>query len=185
MGGDGHTHHYATRSSLSSIVDDPRVLKFADDARAYCDFIDHLSDGKPPTLYSQLLTLLSNLAASGLAIPFDMPDRDVTDDLDLTSDELTAISCAITEAVFAETSALAERYVEEDTELTRAVMFWDDLSSVYSDIKHGLRLFDAGTPDCQSEAIWQWRFGYENHWGTHLMRALATVHEIRFFIHAE
>jgi hypothetical protein len=170
---------------MSSVPDDPRVLQFVCHARDYCRLIESFADGKPPALYAQLLSFLSNLAASGVAIPFDMPETELKDDLRMTHQAWSAVAKTISVAVHDEVSALIEHHAADDDELPRLAMFWDDLADIYRDLKHGLRLFEIGTPNGRSEAIWEWRFGYENHWGTHLMRALATAHEIRHFLRAE
>jgi hypothetical protein len=49
----------------------------------------------------------------------------------------------------------------------------DDLADIYSDLKIGLALDAAGAND---DAIWQWRFGFENHWGRHAAHALYALH---------
>ena len=95
------------------------------------------------------------------------------------------MASAVADSIATETSALLEQHADDEAELTRATMLWDDLTDIYRDIKNGLRLFNMETPDAGLEAVWEWRFGYENHWGCDLMRALATVHEIRFFVRAD
>lgn len=64
-------------------------------------------------------------------------------------------------------------------------MLWDDLTDLYVDLRRGLSLYERGGRDDVSEAVWWWRFGYEHHWGSHLFRALATVHEIRYVLSIE
>jgi hypothetical protein len=92
---------------------------------------------------------------------------------------------SIADSIATEASALVEQHVDNEQELIRVAMLWDDLADIYRDLKNGLRLFDLGTQDATLQAIWDWRFGYENHWGSHLMQALVTVHEIRFFFRAD
>ena len=49
----------------------------------------------------------------------------------------------------------------------------DDFADIYSDLQIGLVLHTAGASD---DAIWQWRFGFENHWGRHAAHALYALH---------
>ncbi len=49
----------------------------------------------------------------------------------------------------------------------------DDLADIYSDLHTGLVLHAAQAND---DAIWQWRFGFENHWGRHAAHALYALH---------
>jgi Domain of unknown function (DUF5063) len=49
----------------------------------------------------------------------------------------------------------------------------DDLSDIAIDLSEVVWLFDHNRPN---DAIWQFRFGYENHWGHHL-------HDLRRYLH--
>lgn len=49
----------------------------------------------------------------------------------------------------------------------------DDLADIYRDLKYGLKLFDAGY---LSDAVWEWKFHFENHWGWHLLGAQRLIH---------
>ena len=51
----------------------------------------------------------------------------------------------------------------------------DDLTDVYSDIRGSLVLFEAGRT---TEAVWQWRFDHETHWGQHAVGALFGIHHL-------
>ena len=50
----------------------------------------------------------------------------------------------------------------------------DDLSDIYRDLKAGLSLFDGGH---YADAAWEWRFGFQTHWGQHLVGAQRALHE--------
>ena len=45
----------------------------------------------------------------------------------------------------------------------------DDLADIYRDIKDGLRLYENGHT---TEAIWEWKHGFNIHWGRHAASAL-------------
>ena len=49
----------------------------------------------------------------------------------------------------------------------------DDLLDVYYDVQRGLALWDGGHA---REAIWEWRFHFEIHWGDHAIDALRALH---------
>lgn len=155
---------------------------FRNDAQAYCDFIDAWRAGNVSKPYVELLQLLSNLAKSGVSIPFDMPEKDV-DQVERIQWEI--IWAEIHEVTSAASSALMREHADNENAKTRAFMLWDDLADIYRDLRHGLDLFNLGGTDAVAEATWEWRFGYENHWGAHLFRALTTVHEIRYRLFME
>jgi hypothetical protein len=170
---------------VSNDANDPRVLRFAQDAQSFCAFVDSLVTGKPADCYSRLLRILSSLAASGNDLPRATPEPEFARDLRLTHEQWSRLATAIGDALAPEASVLVKRYSDDEKELTRAFMLWDDLTDIYRDLKDGLNLFAVATSDARSAAIGNWRFGYEYHWGDHLMRALVTVHEIRFGLHAD
>lgn len=162
---------------------DPRVLAFRDDAAAYCAFIDQFRAGAVSEPYTRLLQLLSALAASGVAIPFDSPDNEPNLEAGLTAEAWSEVARDVGDACASVSRALAEHHAGDEEAVTRAVMLWDDLGDIYRDLRKGLDLFAHGTPDCIAQAIWEWRFGYESHWGPHLVRVLQTVHEIRYLLY--
>ena len=49
----------------------------------------------------------------------------------------------------------------------------DDLYDVYRDLQRGLVLWDAWH---RVEALWQWRFHFDAHWGDHVVDALRALH---------
>ena len=52
----------------------------------------------------------------------------------------------------------------------------DCLADIYHDLREGLAAFEAGYPD---EAVWEWRFGWEIHWGRHAWEALAALRSLQ------
>ena|SRR4028119_194769 len=48
-----------------------------------------------------------------------------------------------------------------------------DLSDIYRDLKEGLLLYARGQV---VEAVWEWRFNFEIHWGAHLTGAQRAIH---------
>jgi hypothetical protein len=53
----------------------------------------------------------------------------------------------------------------------------DDIAGIYGDLKDGFALLEAGgSPE---GAVWEWRFGFEHHWGRHAAHALYAVHVLR------
>jgi hypothetical protein len=49
----------------------------------------------------------------------------------------------------------------------------DDALDVYRDIRRGLALWDASRT---RNAIWEWRFHFDVHWGDHATDALRALH---------
>ena len=49
----------------------------------------------------------------------------------------------------------------------------DDLLDVYRDIRGGLWSWET---DATANAIWEWRFSFDTHWGDHAADALRALH---------
>jgi Domain of unknown function (DUF5063) len=54
----------------------------------------------------------------------------------------------------------------------------EDISSIYGSIKTYLPLYAAGDIAAQREAVWNWRFGFDGHWGEHLTGCLRALHTL-------
>ncbi len=52
----------------------------------------------------------------------------------------------------------------------------DDIGDIYTDLKYDLLIFNLDKPDCKENALWQFKFGFDKHWGDHCMNALAAIH---------
>lgn len=52
----------------------------------------------------------------------------------------------------------------------------DCLADIYKELREGLAAIDAGRRD---EAVWDWRFGWEYHWGRHAWEALAAIRSLQ------
>jgi hypothetical protein len=50
----------------------------------------------------------------------------------------------------------------------------DDIADIYRDLKKGFALLDAG--GSRDRAVWEWRHGFEHHWGRHAAHALYAVY---------
>lgn len=150
---------------------------------------------RPDKLFTELEKLLLDLHVGIATVESDMADVEHPEFADLQMDEEqhSAVARSIGHAVGADMWSLfeflggtkADANDAEKTEAFRVEMLWDDLADIYRDLHHGLKLWEVGTSDAQAEAAWQWRFGFESHWGHHLFRAMLTVHEARYFMHAE
>lgn len=175
--------------SISS--DNLRALSaFAVVAKEYCDVISSLRAGRPDELYRKLEKILSHLHSAILPVEMEMPSREHPEfeKLSMTSDQHAEISRLIGKATEEERRALFEEHGamkpetddEEKYKAGRAEMLWDDLADIYRELHDGLALWRIGISDSQAEAAWQWRFGFEAHWGYHLVNAIATIHEARY-----
>ena len=170
---------------ISSVPHSQVVRAFRDDVQSYCDFVDTWRTTAVRAPFTTLLGLLASLAKSGAAIPFDMADRDVKDVERIDHAGAQAIAGDLSALTGAASAKLMSEHAGSPESQQRVFMLWDDLADIYLDLRHGLDLYSRGDADHLAEAVWQWRFGFENHWGEHLFRALMTIHEIRYRLYME
>jgi uncharacterized protein DUF5063 len=52
----------------------------------------------------------------------------------------------------------------------------DDLADIYRDLQDGLRDWGHQDVDRRRNALWQWRFSFESHWGAHAVDAIRAIH---------
>ena len=169
------------------------IESFRAAAHGYCDFIDALKAGKPAKPYVALQRLLADLARTILDLP--VPGNGGRQDyksIRMTTDEAAAVSRTIGERFAGEIKALTawheglKREAEDglnslyEADVTRSLMLWDDLADIYRDLMDGFRLYRIGTEDAVAAGMWEWWFGYQCHWGEHVLKAMLTIHEIRF-----
>lgn len=53
----------------------------------------------------------------------------------------------------------------------------DDLAGVWRDLRDGLDALAAGTAS-EADVLWEWRFGFEHHWGRHAVEATRALHAV-------
>ena len=56
----------------------------------------------------------------------------------------------------------------------------NDLSEIYQDIAPGLHVWEKANTSEKLCIIWEWKWGYENHWGDHATTALRALHSLLF-----
>jgi hypothetical protein len=51
----------------------------------------------------------------------------------------------------------------------------DDLADIYADLSRGLAAWQVGNTE---DAVWEWRFHFQHHWGEHTTGALRALHAL-------
>lgn len=167
------------------------AASFASAAEKYCRVI---SSDSPACIYSRLETALCELHRTILPLRAQMPDEEPDEDDStppMTRDQWLEIARGIHKTIQADITALIAEHRSlgrgklDSSELTRMEMFADDLADIYHDLQGGLALWKTGEEQSQIAATWEWRYGYEIHWGHHLARAMITLYEIRYMLHRD
>jgi len=143
---------------------------------SFCDFIETFEPETEMIFLVQLQKNLLTLYQAGLNLGWIDLESDVDYEEELNKDEL--------EKTFHFTAQrLPIQYYWEifdphDKTDNQAVCgdLLDDIIDIYKDIKSVLLILHIGTEDSIGEAIWQFKFYFQAHWGDHCINALRAIH---------
>ena len=141
------------------------IKDFYDFATMYCALIteDELNREAVP----RLIVVLSQLYACGLVLPELQPETD-----DGPEPGPWPHRVNISNYIYPFYYSLPDPYSSEPD----LADLRDDLADIARDLNCGIREYDAGRV---GNAVFFWKFGLDHHFGTHLVNALAALHEIR------
>ena len=147
-------------------------------ARTYCSFIETTTKSGTEFL-DELEGVLLDLYKTAITLrwPTLLHEKDFEDEV--STDDLDSISHRIGERIGGN-SVYWEVFEPFDHDNRDPVCgdLVDDLGDIYRDIKRALMIFDLGTAAAKQDAIWQLKFGFENHWGRHAIGALMAIHHL-------
>jgi hypothetical protein len=150
------------------------VEAFRSLAESYCALVEQIEQLEPDEILRRLSVLLPTLIAKAT----ELPELEPTEGYNAPE-----ISHA----------AWSERFAAIESTLGHLGGYWttmevrsasepdvvslpvaDDLADIWRDLRGGLdTLTDHGTV---ADAVWEWRFNFEIHWGAHAIEALRAVH---------
>jgi hypothetical protein len=142
------------------------IEKFADRARAYCNWAE---DAHSPMTVAVALARLTELYLCALQL------RDAFAD-----EEATGIPHSEWRNVFDRFATLPLNHystcfdplvIPAEEPVVGSIP--DDFADIWRDVKGGLALYEAGYVEA---AAWEWRFHFLHHWGQHSVRAIHALH---------
>lgn len=142
------------------------VEAFRISADAYCGFIDSCRSFDEEESFSKLLKILSQLYTKALDLPEVESEEECPIDVDFLLPEIEVKKHNVYREIF--------NPYQDETPVNGCLD--DDILGIYSDIKKGLILYEEGH---DIEAVWEWKFGLETHWGEHATSAIRALHSIQ------
>ena len=144
-----------------------RVREFAEVAARYCSWVES-EPGDPHEEMHTIRKLLAELHIAGLQIP----DLGLGEEVERT---LKHIDYKTVKNRFEGLPVIGywdvfDPLVGEEPVYNELP---DDLADIYVDLKNGQIFYDRGQT---VEAVWDWRFHFEIHWGAHLTGAQRAIH---------
>ena len=144
-----------------------RIESFYRIAEEYCNFISDtkISIDSVPSL----IELIMRLYISALNLPEIEPE---------TEDALPSISSEPLQIHFSQQISPDYWEIFNPRTLEEPVYcnLLDDLSDIASDLQKGMVEYQSGRI---GNAVFEWRFGLNSHWGNHAVDALRALHAIR------
>jgi hypothetical protein len=119
---------------------------------------------------------LADLYAAGLTLDDVDPDDDSPPPSALTNDEAAALQRRLGEKLgdIDFFSVVFDPYDFDTTPVTGSLA--DDLADIYRDLQDGFAALRNGAT---ANALWQWKFGFETHWGKHAVEAMYALYNVR------
>lgn len=161
---------------------DLQVRHFVDSAVSFCQLVENQQALTVSEFTRQVIEILPRLYVAAL----NLPEVEVTTDEPLPSatQQLHAGQLHIEIAdkldpynIYWEALNLFA-YLEEESNGAGDIA--DDLVDIYCDLKRGLASYSEGTEGHSLDAVWDWKFHFDIHWGKHLVDALRVLHRIVF-----
>ncbi len=148
----------------------PQALELTQVAQTYCKLIES-SSGENDGWLEQLANLLPRLHAAVASLDGENKNHNhaLVADLDARFELYTHLR----DLLGKRDSYWMEFDVAGDGQ-TESGSLADDLTDIYCELKHGLKLLE-GTPDIALEG---WRDGFRMHWGQHLVDAERHLYEL-------
>ena len=143
--------------------------QMVDVAKAYCDLIERTARTKPPEGWlAEVAALLPRINAAVASLePGPQGGYSASPDMDARFDLYARLHDLLGE--------LDAYWLEFDTvgdETCRSGSLADDLTDIYCELKSGLdQVRRASSSHGTRKAMANWRTGYRQHWGRHLMDA--------------
>lgn len=157
---------------IDQILQQQSIHQFAASAEQFCSLMEHHQDYNAYEFIKRTADSLVTLYKVALSLPDVECDeeKEVVADLDYAPLQLSK-----TLGKYRSYWEIVNPYHEDEPVMGDLA---DDLGDLYHELKEGLVIYSADTKDAICWAVWHWRFGFEVHWGDHLVDALRALHRL-------
>ena len=132
----------------------------------YCNVVEDLNSNKGKNDLNNLLVSLLDLYSKALYLP----------DVEPENDEVSDIKLSVPQILFDEYDHYWKVFNRYHLEEPVGASLSDDILDIYKDVKNGIILYEKNK---YSEAIWEWKFNFEIHWGNHAVDAIRVLHSAK------
>ena len=152
------------------------ITQFVELVREYVNLIETLSNIRAHDFLMRCAILLPQIYAVAHQLPKSLLLDESSNKIDLAS-EVNVVWRAISQ-LLGEHNSYFEVFDPLNDEEAIPQTISDDLAGIYNDLKTGLIEFDLNTDVSRDNALWEWRFGLENHFGDHLVDVLRPIQRL-------
>jgi hypothetical protein len=150
-----------------------------EEARAYCDVIDHADALGTDTFVERACDALLAVVAAAFSIPEQNFSFDESNSHEISHDDWVPIYRRIADVLGPANDYWTGEPSPENPLLGTLsnLPLADDLADIWRDLEAGLLALEAGA--IESDVLWEWKFTFEAHWGRHASEALRVLAQLR------
>lgn len=142
------------------------VDEFFLSALNYCKIVEDLNSNKGENNLKNLLVSLLDLYSKALYLP----------DVEPENDEISDIKLSVPQILFDEYDHYWKVFNPYHLDEPVGASLSDDILDIYKEVKRGVILYEKNEYE---EAIWEWKFNFEIHWGNHAVDAIRALHSAK------
>lgn len=149
------------------------VEQFAQEAASFRDWV-HSCGGSPHQTALDALIRLTRLYLAALGLPPEWSDElELESDTERVEDPLQELAGGLFGCLPIDLYGEVFNPLLVPPEEPVVGSLTDDICDIYRDVVTGLNAYEAGR---RAAAIWEWSFGFSNHWGDHATGAIRALH---------
>jgi hypothetical protein len=154
------------------------VIEFVAVANEYCKYAEHASQLKGDELLRILQRILPLMYIKASLLPALEPFFEDGNEKFVTESDWTVIHESLRNK-FGTADDYLEVFDEKTNETEGPVIssISENMADIYQDIKDFLLLYQTGTAEVMSDAIWECRMNFENFWGQKLVNSMRAIHK--------
>ena len=154
------------------------VIEFVAVANEYCKYAEHASQLKGDELLRILQRILPLMYIKASLLPALEPFFEDGNEKFVTEADWTDLNESLKEK-FGTANDYLEVFDEKINETEGPVIssISENMADIYQDIKDFLLLYQTGTAEVMSDALWECRMNFENFWGQKLVNAMRAIHK--------
>lgn len=165
----------------SGIVYSQNVTDFVTVAGEYCTFVENSSRFSKVDFLDKTRKLLPLIYLKGSLLPKLESIFDEENEKFVSEEDWDFIQMSIKKKLgfHDEYREVFDPLTHEQVEQSTGTIS-DNLSDIYQDLKNCTTLYNIGTEELMSDAIWDCQLNFEEFWGQKLLNALKAVHSVFF-----